>query len=359
MLSSIKINDQFRQFVNFAENSGSLAIAGQGAEISSADPSLKGRKVFAVSARTGDFVGNVGRNLGTASVDANNHVRAIFLRSVADIFGDAKDIPPSVKKALLMEDYNRGKPLSARRIIKVRDAINEEMARKAGYGTADLPKLNRATELYANYARISRQEAFEKVLDKSSPVNEVMRMGINFADAETFNQAVYLHSVEERTKLFKQIEDGMAKGEPIAGYMVVAKLVRVFDAARYDFEKAKDMDKVGASAKAGIDRIIKQCDDFVKKELLPLGTRLGSEAKAVKAQSRAQKSKELLIAARDLVAGRLYDVVKSIEGDETRICRPDDYGTSDFAKALDAITGYLKDCQKSYNDLLQKITWGK
>lgn len=39
------------------------------------------------------------------------------------MFGGEQNIPESVKEAMLLKDYDCGKPLTARRIIAVRDAI--------------------------------------------------------------------------------------------------------------------------------------------------------------------------------------------------------------------------------------------
>lgn len=50
-------------------------------------------------------------------------MRDLFRKSVADVFGGESRIPASVRKAMLLSDYGKGKPLTARRILAVKTAI--------------------------------------------------------------------------------------------------------------------------------------------------------------------------------------------------------------------------------------------
>ena len=61
----------------------------------------------------------------TALKEANDNVRNVFRQSVLDLFhvGDVGNLPPNVKTAMELEDYGCGKPLSARRIKAVSEAI--------------------------------------------------------------------------------------------------------------------------------------------------------------------------------------------------------------------------------------------
>ena len=54
---------------------------------------------------------------------SNNDVRALFRQTVANLFGGEDNIPPGVKTAMRLGDYNKGRPLTARRIAKVEIAI--------------------------------------------------------------------------------------------------------------------------------------------------------------------------------------------------------------------------------------------
>ena len=66
-------------------------------------------------------------NTWTRSGDAkssNDFARQLFRDSVASMFGGEAKIPESVKKAMVLGDYNSGKPLTARRILAVKAAID-------------------------------------------------------------------------------------------------------------------------------------------------------------------------------------------------------------------------------------------
>ena len=60
--------------------------------------------------------------------DLNNATRTLFKQTVLDALGlkDENELPKSVKDAMKLSDYhNKGRPLTARRIIAVVDAIRE------------------------------------------------------------------------------------------------------------------------------------------------------------------------------------------------------------------------------------------
>ena len=78
-----------------------------------------------------DFIGNIGRS--AASKAANDTVRSNFMDSVLGMFGvrDANDLPDSVKAAMKLDDYGKGKPLTARRVLAVKTAVDEVLAAKA------------------------------------------------------------------------------------------------------------------------------------------------------------------------------------------------------------------------------------
>lgn len=115
----LEINAQFRQFVQFAlkQTDGEAvartapAPAGEGPLAGHAVTAAPGGKI-AASRRDGQ---NKARN---------NETRNLFLRSVNDIFGGAKNVPATVKEAMQLADYdNQGKPLTVRRILAVQTAI--------------------------------------------------------------------------------------------------------------------------------------------------------------------------------------------------------------------------------------------
>ena len=119
------VNEQFSKFVQFAEEQSARgkdkAIATKGDVAVNGGTTLEERNI-AITNRT-DWVGLVFfRSDGTKAV--NNEVRDLFKKTIADMFGGEQNIPDSVKEAMLMKDYGCGKPLTARRIIAVREVYN-------------------------------------------------------------------------------------------------------------------------------------------------------------------------------------------------------------------------------------------
>ena len=113
-------NDTFKAFVDFAQakkaaNDKTAVAHGSLGE----DGALAGREI---KAATTDWVHK--RSRTDADVAANDRTRAIFKNAIIDMFGGESKIPAKVKKAMLMSDYNCGKPLTARRILAVKAAID-------------------------------------------------------------------------------------------------------------------------------------------------------------------------------------------------------------------------------------------
>ena len=159
------VNNQFQQFYDFAQacklEGNKTAIAKLGDEVP-ANP-LAERTINV--APKGDWVGNVWFREDDAKM-ANNEVRELFRQTVVDMFGGERNIPDSVKDAMLMKDYGKGKPLTARRINAVATAIQKlgmenafeakgavpgELVRRAldlGFESKDFAKLSLAANLY-------------------------------------------------------------------------------------------------------------------------------------------------------------------------------------------------------------------
>lgn len=118
---------QFKAFESFAKSAGvkdrSIAQAGRFAN-----------GTFSINPKSGvDFIGNIGRR---ADAKTNNDtVRNIFLAAVIKMFGgtsyDESCLPASVREAMKIDDYDKGKPLSARRIRAVSTAVNEYVEGRA------------------------------------------------------------------------------------------------------------------------------------------------------------------------------------------------------------------------------------
>ena len=120
-------NDAFKAFADFAtqatKGSTIAQVGGEKNTVVGAGP-LAGRTIVA---KTGfDFVGNVGRR--QASRDVNNDVRDLFKQAIADLFHGESNIPMSVLDAMKLADFGKGKPLTARRILAVKAAIDQAAA---------------------------------------------------------------------------------------------------------------------------------------------------------------------------------------------------------------------------------------
>ena len=118
-------NADFQTFVSFAQ----ARVADNDAKaVIDARPGngLDGHKITISQSET-DSVHKWMRDLDEKTV--NNRTRDLFKSAVADLFGGEDKIPATVKKAMLLVDYNQGKPLTARRILAVRAAVDPFVAK--------------------------------------------------------------------------------------------------------------------------------------------------------------------------------------------------------------------------------------
>jgi hypothetical protein len=110
-------NADFRMFTDFAaaaKSSKSRAQLG-GPTV------LAGQPRTITAAKNWDFVGNIGRL--SSQKATNDSVRQLFRDTIANMFGGEKHIPENVLKAMKLEDYGKGKPLTARRIKAVKTEV--------------------------------------------------------------------------------------------------------------------------------------------------------------------------------------------------------------------------------------------
>ena len=112
------VSYQFNKFVEFAEErvkaGKESAIARTGEVRIGAGTPLEERAIYASDKV--DFVGMTILRTKDAKA-ANDEVRELFRKSIAEMFGGEGNIPDSVKDAMLLKDYGSGKPLTARRIL--------------------------------------------------------------------------------------------------------------------------------------------------------------------------------------------------------------------------------------------------
>ena len=115
-------NATYKAFTDFAAKVSDRTIAAFGDDKNSVKSTngLDARTI--VPSHNWDFIGNVGRR--APKKEANEAVRELFRQSIYDLFGGESMVPESVKTAMKLEDYGKGKPLSARRIRIVKAAID-------------------------------------------------------------------------------------------------------------------------------------------------------------------------------------------------------------------------------------------
>ena len=113
----VTFNAQFDKFVKFADDAVAVGKGKTIAKLGGEDP-LAGRTI---ATQTDDKVGAFIRKGSTKK--QNDAVRDLFKQSIIDMFGGASKIPQSVKDAMLLSDYGKGKPLTARRIMAVKEQV--------------------------------------------------------------------------------------------------------------------------------------------------------------------------------------------------------------------------------------------
>ena len=117
----IELNSTLNAFVNWAN---SAPIGNDSLVHATAMPSEGGMQVR-MSDNRNDGIGFFARLRRNAyTKDMNNATRALFKNAVMELFNakTINDVPKSVRDQMKLGDYNKGRPLSARRIIAVVNA---------------------------------------------------------------------------------------------------------------------------------------------------------------------------------------------------------------------------------------------
>ncbi len=117
---SVEFNANFNKFVNWAQGKTEDTTA------FAQDTIDQKRDTLTVLEHTGDKIGFAGWLKRTSTMQReNNATRAIFRKAVIDMFGGLSKIPESIQKAMELDNFKgKGKPLSARRIMLVKIAID-------------------------------------------------------------------------------------------------------------------------------------------------------------------------------------------------------------------------------------------
>ena len=235
------LNANFKAFMDFAQAKVDADAKGTVVRGTIENGALSGRTITAST--TDSVKGLFHWRRSDADKAANDATRAMFRQAVIDMFGGETKIPKKVRDAMILSDYGSGKPLTARRITAVANAIRElglanafeaegtqpgemkRLAEAAGYTEKDFGRLNRAANLYAQAFGGTLKDALALVLDKKSEVNAAMEAGeLYMKDADSFRNGVLKHS--EANAVFATnnaiVAETVRTGD-VKGYAQIAK----------------------------------------------------------------------------------------------------------------------------------------
>ena len=173
----------------------------------------------------GDYKGTFASIRRTADMKtANDQVRDLFRKTVADMFGGEKFIPDIVRDNMKLEDFGKGKPLTARRIKLVATAINMlgggkfqdaasiGRATSMGYVASELPKLARVANIYQQATGCTDAEAEAAALDPASRARELFDCGGRFTlNVDSFKKGLAL--MDKFAGWYGNLQDDYAAGK--------------------------------------------------------------------------------------------------------------------------------------------------
>ena len=120
-------NPVFQSFVQFAQSNIEAGNKKAIANLTVQTSPLSGRKMVAINAsRTDSVYGALFRS--NSEMVCNDITRELFLKSVIRMFGGESKLPAPVLDALNLQDFCVGKPLTARRIMAVKEAIDSHLS---------------------------------------------------------------------------------------------------------------------------------------------------------------------------------------------------------------------------------------
>ena len=236
---------QFEEFTRIAESSSKKSSVVR--FLGSADSAT----VHEVSVTRSDKVGKWFRSDGVKV--ANDTTRAIFRQSVAAMFGGEDHIPENVKKAMKLEDYGQGKPLTAKRIRLVKIAVEAAMAfpgdgprisapsahvrptwpedglvsvkdvTDMGYAPGELKTLANVANMYQEATNCTLDEAQHAALDPKSTARRLYSYGGAFT-ANAANFAKGLEMMDSFEAWFNDFTQGQVNANSLLHLSSDAKL---------------------------------------------------------------------------------------------------------------------------------------
>ena len=191
------LDTQFQQFVQFAE--GAVAAGKEKAVARLSESELGGIVTRTIKPTSADWVG-VGAGRLSSLKKANNTTREAFMKAVAEMFGGEDHIPGSVKDAMKLEDYGKGRPLTARRILAVKAAIDNDgtyaklvgsfrstdsahVAQRLGWLPSEMPKLARAARYLSAITGEAEVESIERLSTPGTKENRLLNYGGRFLES--------------------------------------------------------------------------------------------------------------------------------------------------------------------------------
>ncbi len=211
-------NSAFKSFVDFAEEKCAKKETTAIADATLESSTLEGRRIVAVTDAQGDSLHKWFR--GQTRTTANDRTRRLFMNAVADMFGGESKIPKSVRKAMILSDYGEGKPLTARRIMAVKVAIDAD-------GTMKARGMKEAwAEIDATYGRFMHEETETAALADGFTRGELKNLAkaVNFlraanpgmSEMDAYREVSTPHSKSNRLfqygGIFLRSSDDFARG---------------------------------------------------------------------------------------------------------------------------------------------------
>jgi len=189
---------QFQTFVDFAQQEVQSKHGKTILRASGGTTALGDRSIMAADKADKDGVGGFSSWFRSdANKKANNAVRDLFRQTVIDMFGGESHIPDPVKDAMLMKDFGKGKPLTARRIMAVKAAIDDwnginffaddnacATARGLGYTETEMRKINICANICMRGTGCSQADALQKVMTPGTKENRLMQYGGRFLQSD-------------------------------------------------------------------------------------------------------------------------------------------------------------------------------
>ena len=266
---AVQFNADFNRFVEFAtaQNASGKAIA----------DAVNGKfdvggLTRSIEVASGDKVGAWFRS--QTAKDVNNVTRDIFHNAVVSMFGGESKIPASVMNAMEMKNFGgAGRPLTAKRIMEVKAAIDQYNAENSGLGIdKDVPGANIIAEgLKANAAKMNGVKAMSaaSTAKDMQPV-ALTQQKANKMIGKSLSLLGYSLSGDQKASLgamlLKYGNNMPAKNQRVLSNYIANKAIRDGDVDEDDVASlAKDM-KTWSEFKLGDTRLNRLSAKFIERQ---------------------------------------------------------------------------------------------